>query len=69
MSFIIQIEALYSKYDVLLKDLKTKEAQLREKDSIFLFIQKPSHHLKPSARPSLLPPKNPLSFASRAEKH
>jgi hypothetical protein len=34
MGFMIQIEALYSKYDVLLKDLKTKEAQIREKDSI-----------------------------------
>jgi len=34
MGFMIQIEALYSKYDVLLKDLKTKEANIREKDSI-----------------------------------
>jgi hypothetical protein len=34
MWFMIQIEALYSKYDVLLKDLKTKEANIREKDSI-----------------------------------
>lgn len=34
MRFMIQIEALYSKYDLLLKDLKTKEAQIREKDSI-----------------------------------
>ena len=29
----MKIEALYSKYDVLLRDLKNKDHQIREKDS------------------------------------